>query len=674
MFAFSDALAGLTLAQREVAEHGDEPLVVVAGAGTGKTRTLVARVAGLLARGVAPERILLLTFTRRAADDMVARAAALTGQGQVPFGGTFHAVAYRVLAARAAEIGLVPGFGVLDPGEASDLMDLMRGEVGLAGTAVRFPRPATLVALYSRCVNRGQPLDVVVPAEFPWITPHLEAVAALFTAYTARKRATGVLDFDDLLLYWRAVLDATTGAPAFEHVLVDEYQDVNRLQVDIVSRLAPAGRGLTVVGDEAQAIYGFRGADSRHLRELVAALHGARVVRLEDNFRSRRPVVEVANVVRPTQDGAALRLRSTRGEGPPVRLVQCYDAAGEARAIVDDILRGHEDGVPLREQAILVRAGHHSDLIEVELSSRHVPYRKYGGLRFLEAAHVRDFVAAARLLDNPRDEVAWYRLLRLHPGIGAAHARHLLAAGDVARGDALAAGANLVALAPASVRQGLAATLGALAQAREGVGAGARADGVLSAVAPLVRARYPDAAARLGDLERLVDAAHAHERLSDWLAEVVLDPPASTGDLAGPPVLDEDYVVVSTIHSAKGLEWSHVHIPHVVDGIIPLDMSLGTPDGLAEERRLFYVAVTRARDELSLYAPLRLPYHRHAGDDRHGWAPLSRFVDDAVRAVVRVQEVEPARRALTVAVTGPVVVDLDDLWRVASPMSLEDPT
>ena len=662
MFAFADALAGLTATQREVAEHGDEPLVVVAGAGTGKTRTLVARLAHLLARGVAPERILLLTFTRRAADDMLARAAALTGPGQVPFGGTFHSVAYRVLASRAAEIGLVPGFGVLDPGDASDLMDLMRGEVGLAGTAVRFPRPATLVALYSRCVNRGQALDVVVPAEFPWIAPHLEAVAALFAAYTARKRATGVLDFDDLLLYWRAVLDATAGAPTFDHVLVDEYQDVNRLQVDIVSRLAPAGRGLTVVGDEAQAIYGFRGADSRHLRELVSSLGGARIVCLEENFRSRRPVVEVANAVRPAGDGPAVHLRSTRGPGPPARLVHCYDAAGEARAIVEDILRAHEDGVALREQAILVRAGHHSDLIEVELSSRRVPYRKYGGLRFLEAAHVRDFVAAARLLENPRDEVAWYRLLRLHPGIGAAHARHLLVAGGVADGDALAAWPHLVALAPAPVRNALAATLGALADARERVGAGARADGVLGALAPLIRAHYPDAVVRLGDLERLADAAHTHERLADWLAEVVLDPPASTGDLAGPPVLDEDYVIVSTIHSAKGLEWSHVHIPHVVDGIIPIDMSLGTPDGLAEERRLFYVAVTRARDELSLYAPLRLPYHRHAGDDRHGLAPLSRFVDDAVRAVVRVEEVGPARPAPATAVTGPVVVDLDNLW------------
>ena len=674
MFAFVDALAGLTATQREVAEHGDEPLVVVAGAGTGKTRTLVTRLAHLLAQGVAPERILLLTFTRRAADDMLARAAALTGSGQIPFGGTFHSVAYRVLSSRAADIGLVPGFGVLDPGDATDLMDLMRGEVGLAGTAVRFPRPATLVALYSRCVNRSQPLDIVVPAEFPWIAPHLEAVAELFSAYTARKRSTGVLDFDDLLLYWRAVLDASAGVPAFDHVLVDEYQDVNRLQVDIVSRLAPEGRGLTVVGDEAQAIYGFRGADSRHLRELVSSLRDARVVCLEENFRSRRPVVEVANVVRPTGDGPPLRLRSTRGEGAPARLVHCYDAAGEARAIVDDILRAHEDGVPLREQAVLVRAGHHSDLIELELSSRHVPYRKYGGLRFLEAAHVRDFVAAARLLENPRDEVAWYRLLRLHPGIGAVHARHLLAAGGVAGADVLAAWPELVARAPASVRTALSATLGAVVDARGHVSAGARADGVLAALTPLIRAHYPDAAVRLGDLERLADAAHTHERLSDWLAEVVLDPPASTGDLAGPPVLDEDYVIVSTIHSAKGLEWSHVHIPHVVDGIIPIDMSLGTPDGLAEERRLFYVAVTRARDELSLYAPLRLPYHRHAGDDRHGLAPISRFVDDALRAVVRVEEVGPSRPLLETPVTGPVVVDLDGLWRVAPTASPGGPS
>ncbi len=658
-------MEGLSEAQRAVAEHGDDPLVVVAGAGTGKTRTLVARLAHLLGGGVAPERIVLLTFTRRAADDMLARAAvvAKAGPTSVPFGGTFHSVAYRLLASRASEIGLAPGFGVLDPSDAADLMDLLRADAGLAGTGTRFPRAATLVSIYSRCVNRDQPLEEVLHREFPWVAVHAEAVAALFRAYTERKRSTDVLDFDDLLLYWRAVLDASQGPRMFDHVLVDEYQDVNRLQVDIVARLAPEGRGLTVVGDEAQAIYGFRGSDSRHLREMVGSLGGARVIRLEDNFRSRRPILEVANVVRPLDDGPAVVLRARRGEGPPARLVHCHDAAGEARAIAEAILGAHEEGVALRDQAVLVRAGHHSDLIELELSARHVPYRKYGGLRFLEAAHVRDFVAAARLLDNPHDEVAWYRLLRLHPDIGTARARQILAGADLGAHDRIGTWPEVVAIAPAQCRTALATTLDALREARARAGAGARALGVLAALEPLVRAHYPDAPVRLGDLERLVSAAGSQEHLAAWLTEVTLDPPHSASDLAGPPLLDEDYVVISTIHSAKGLEWSRVHLPHVIDGVMPLDMALGSEEGLAEERRLFYVAVTRARDELHLYAPLRLPHHRRAGDDRHSYAPVSRFVDERLRAALRIVEVAPAREMPPALLTGPVIVDLGRLWQ-----------
>jgi DNA helicase II / ATP-dependent DNA helicase PcrA len=668
MFDLASWDDGLDEAQLTVATHADTPLVVMAGAGTGKTRALTARVACLLQRGTPAERILLLTFTRRAADEMLARAtnlARLAGP-QRPRGGTFHAMAHRYISARTEALGLHKGFTVLDPAEACDLMDLMRGGHQLSGLEVRFPRSATLVEIYSRCINTNRTVSELVPLEYPWCQPHIDAISDLFRAFTARKRHSAILDFDDLLLYWRALLrhEGSRQQPEdrFDYVLVDEYQDVNGLQVDIVERLTSDGRGLTIVGDEAQAIYGFRGSAASQLRDLVLSYPDASTVRLERNFRSRQPILDVANALRPAGDDAKVWLHSERQVGPLPRLVRCHDAPAEARAIADTVLEAHQGGTPLREQAVLVRAAHHSDLVEVELSARKVPYRKYGGLRFLEAAHVKDFVAAARLLDNGHDELAWYRLLRLHERIGPSSARALVEVASRATGDPLDCWPEMVAAAPALARTSLSGSLDALAMARSYKEPALRAEAVLRALRPLVTARYADAAARLVDLERLVAAASVAHDLPTWLAELTLDPPVSTGDMAGPPSLDEDYVVISTVHSAKGLEWSIVHVPQVVDGRIPIDMALGSPTGLEEERRLFYVAVTRASDQLHLYAPLRMPHHRRAKDDRHSYAPLSRFIDDKVTAHLQVVELAPARSAVPSAWLGPVEVDVDSLW------------
>jgi DNA helicase-2/ATP-dependent DNA helicase PcrA len=619
-------------------------------------------------RGVPAERILLLTFTRRAADEMLARAAVLARLStiQKPRGGTFHAVAHRYIAAYGESLGLPKGFSVLDPAEASDLMDLLRGQHSLAGTAARFPRPATLVEVYSRCVNTGQPLSDVVPLEYPWCEPHLDSIAELFRAFTARKRKSNLLDFDDLLLYWRALVSQEGWgrhlAERFDYVLVDEYQDVNGLQIDIVRALAPGGEGLTVVGDEGQAIYGFRGSASGHLRQLVLEYPGATVVRLEHNFRSRQPILDVANALPPAGEDKNVRLVSDRVDGPLPRLVRCHDAPAEAKAITDSILDAYERGTPLRHQAVLVRAAHHSDLVELELSARRVPYRKYGGLRFLEAAHVKDFVSAARLLDNSRDEVAWYRLLRLHDRLGPSSARSMTGTILASEHDPIEKWAEVVATAPAPARTSLSTTLNALAEARRQVAPGQRAEGVLEAVRPLVIARYADANVRLSDLERLAGAARAASDLAAWLAEVTLDPPNSTGDLAGPPALEEDYVVISTIHSAKGLEWPIVHIPQVTDGSIPIDMALGSAAGLDEERRLFYVAVTRARDELHLYTPLRMPHRRRAKDDRHTYAAVSRFIDQNVLSALKVVDEAVERSPVKADQHMSIVVDIDALW------------
>ena len=670
MFVFSASWReDLTPDQRAVAEHGESPLVVMAGAGTGKTRALVARVAALLEGGVAPGRILLLTFTRRAADDMVARAVALSGStgADRPHGGTFHAVAHRHVAAHAEQLGLPTGYSLLDPSSAVDLMDLLRAEHGMVGTRTRFPRPTTLLEIYSRAVNHQRPLREIVPRAYPWCEAHLEPMSELFRHFTERKRRGALLDFDDLLLYWRALLQAPSVGPSlaarFSHVLVDEYQDVNPLQVDLVRLLAPAGRGLTVVGDEGQAVYGFRGSEPDDLRKLVASYPEARAIRLDRNFRSSQQILDLANRIRPDQgDDGHLELVADRAGGTRPTLLRCYDAASEARAVVERVLAAYEAGTALRDQAILVRAGHHSDLIEVELSVRHVPYRKYGGLRFLEAAHVKDLLAALRLVEHGHDEVAWYRLLRLHRHVGPTRARELTQLVRPADDDALARWPDLVAAAPPACRGPLSTTFGRLMEARDQETPGARVELAVAALRPVIEARYDDARARLGDLERLVGAAGAATDFGTWLAELTLDPPISTGDLAHEPELDEDYLVISTIHSAKGLEWSVVHLPQLVDGFMPIDMALGEPGGLEEEGRLFYVAVTRARDELHLSAPLRMPHRRFGRDDRHSYAPLSRFLDGPVLGLLSVsEEARPETAVLALGEDRPVV-DLDPLW------------
>jgi DNA helicase-2/ATP-dependent DNA helicase PcrA len=358
-------------------------------------------------------------------------------------------------------------------------------------------------------------------------------------------------------------------------------------------------------------------------------------------------------------------------------LVRCHDEATQAREICARVLEAHEDGAPLRDQAVLVRAAHHSDMLEIELSARKIPYVKFGGLRFTDTAHVKDFLAAARIIVNPADELAWFRLLRLHEGIGPAHARRVLDAldpdGDAAPPDAWAPAAEAVEAAPARSRRALAATFGRLADAAQQIGdgqitggqtAGEQATAVLALLDPLIRARYPDATARISDLQRLADAAVAQPSLHDMLAELTLDPPVSSSDLAGPPRLDEDYLTISTIHAAKGLEWPIVHLPHLVDGALPSDMALGDPGGLAEEHRLFYVAVTRARDHLYLYAPQRLHVHRRGRDDRHGFGQLTRFLDDGALAACESVTAAPLTPALPAVGSLATKVDaaLGALW------------
>ena len=669
MFEPGEILERLNEEQRRAVTHAAGPLLVLAGAGTGKTRTLVARAAWLRSQGVPASRILLLTFTRRAADDMLARVAPqVPAAGDRMCGGTFHAIAHRIIRAHAESFSLPSEFSVLDPPDVSDLLDVLRGDHDLVGTGRRAPRAAVCADIYTRCVNTHSAVAEVVRGGFPWCTDFTEQLAALFRGYVAHKRSHGLVDFDDLLLLWRAALaDPAAGETLrglYDAVLVDEYQDVNTVQADIVRLLQPDGHGLTCVGDDAQAIYGFRGADPAHLRDLGQAYPGLAVIRLTRNYRSSRAVLQLANSVRPQAPGLELALAADRAAGQVPLLVRCHDEATQAREICTRVLASHESGIELREQAVLVRAAHHSDVLEVELSARGIPFVKYGGLRFTEAAHVKDFLSAARVVANPADDLAWFRLLRLHEGIGPVHARRIIDAIAPADPAPFDRWRDAAALAPPRARAALTATVAVLAEAAGLDRAADRAVAILAALVDPLRARYPDASARIADLERLSDAVASRPSLHEALVELALDPPVSSSDLAGPPRLDQDFLVISTMHSAKGLEWRVVHLPHLVDGAVPSDMALGTRSGLAEELRLFYVALTRARDELYLYAPLRMHHHRAARDDRHSYAQLTRFLDAGALASCEITEAEPPRPVIprVPALAARVDAALDDLW------------
>jgi DNA helicase-2/ATP-dependent DNA helicase PcrA len=656
--------------QRSAVSHPGGPLLILAGAGTGKTTTLCARVAWLVGEGTAPERILLLTFTRRAAREMLARARALVsmpaGTAGI-LGGTFHSVAHRFVRLHAAALGLAPGFGVLDAGDAADLIDLIREEHGHAQRRDRFPKKSTLLDIYSRTVNAQRPLAKVVAETFPWCEEHTEAMAGLFKAYSARKRTLGVLDLDDLLLYWRALaLDQHVGptiADAFDHILIDEYQDVNGLQVEIVRALRSKRRDVTAVGDDFQAIYGWRAASAEHILEFPAQFPDAAVVTLERNYRSTQPLLDAANAIAAQAERAfPKRLRSERTQGTRPELIFCRDESAQATEVCERVLAARERDMELREQAVLSRTSHDTALLELELTRRRVPFVKYGGLRYLEAAHVKDLIALLRLADNPADEISWFRVLQLLEGVGPARARRALdvLVSEGGHGWHARWGSARKQL-PADARAPADAVIAALHETRDEPRAGPRAERLRDALAPIIRVRYRDGPLRLADLDQLVAAARqSSAELRHFVGDLVLDPPSSSAALAGPPHLDEDYLVLSTIHSAKGLEWSAVHVLALYDGNFPACMSAGSKEEIAEERRLLYVAITRARRQLHLYVPVRY-YHRPNGsDDAHGYGKPSRFLTaevqdlcDVTRPVEQLAHLDPdveATRRIRVSV------------------------
>ena len=627
--------------QLRAATAGEGPVLIIAGAGTGKTMTLASRVAWLVSQGIDPGRIMLLTFTRRASNEMLRRARGALGETANRtlasiWGGTFHSVANRLLRTYGEAIGLDPNFTVMDQSDAEDLMDMCRHNDGLIPKEKRFPRKQTCLTIYSRCVNSSDPLDRTLAAFFPWCVEWEPKLRLLFKSYTEAKQERHVLDYDDLLLYWFHLLGDKTLVTLlnerFDHILVDEYQDTNRLQSSILRRMRSIVHNLSVVGDDAQSIYSFRAADVRNILDFPDEFPGATVVTLETNYRSTRPILDATNrIIGLSRKRHAKELRSAKGSGTKPALVTCEREEDQTDFVVEKVLEHNEKGLGLRRQAILVRTAHWSDHLEVELTRRNIPYRKFGGLKFLEAAHIKDLMSFLRVLENPRDQLAWTRILRLLEGVGPAMAGRACEAVAGSGGDAAAL--ELVA-APAPVQAELgklANLVRSLSRKKGGGNVASDIERIRAFYDPLIERLYENPDPRRRDLEQLEQISSAYSSRQVFLSELTLDPPQSTGDLAGPPSRDDDWLTVSTIHSAKGCEWDVVYVIHASDGILPSDMATGERDQIEEERRLLYVACTRAKEHLYVLHPLRY-YVKGRRGDAHMYSQLTRFIPRELKA------------------------------------------
>jgi DNA helicase II / ATP-dependent DNA helicase PcrA len=642
-------LTELNEEQRRAVKHGIDsesatkapPLLVIAGAGSGKTKTLAHRVAHLVVSGVDPHRILLLTFTRRAAEEMIRRVKRITAialglqQVDLPWSGTFHAVGARFLREYATQIGLKSSFTVLDRSDAADLMDLVRHDLGLSKKASRFPKKDTCLRIYSFTVNSGKSLEQVLAENFPWCSEWEKELRRLFQSYTAAKQRQNVLDYDDLLLYWSEMmadddLAAEIGS-RFDHILIDEYQDTNRLQSKILLRLRPDGRGLMVVGDDAQSIYSFRAATVRNILDFPTQFRpAADIITLEQNYRSIQPILDACNrVIKFAKERYTKNLRSDRRSKQKPFLTAVADEAAQARFVAQQILESREAGVPLKSQAVLFRASHHSAQLEIELTRRNIPFVKYGGLKFLEAAHIKDVLSILRWCENPRDRVAGFRAVQLLPGIGPSTAAKIL---DQVEANPHACEVLHDIKVPKAAAEDWPAFAKLVEQVRQGNTTWpVELELVQEWYAPHLDRIYDDAPLRAADVAQLRQIAAGYGSRERFLTELTLDPPDATSGRAGAVLKDEDYTVLSTIHSAKGQEWKIVRILNAVDGCIPSDRATGTPEEIEEERRLLYVAMTRAKDELDLIVPQRFFTHQQAKlGDRHVYASRSRFIPDSI--------------------------------------------
>ncbi len=602
--------AALNAQQLAAVTAGEGPALVIAGAGSGKTRTLVYRVAYLIDSGIDPSHILLLTFTRKSSQEMLERAGELIGvRSERVRGGTFHSVANMLLRRYGRSIGLEPGFTILDRGDAEDLISLVRVQLGLNEKDKRFPRKGTIAEMFSKSENTLRPLDEIVVEEFNHFADHLDALGQLQQGYQASKRQRQLVDYDDLLVLLRQLLmnDESvrrTISSLYRYILVDEYQDTNRLQADIIRHLASTHRNVMVVGDDSQSIYAFRGATFKNIMEFPSLFPGTTIYKLEENYRSTQPILNLANaVIEVATEKYTKRLFTRKLDGPLPTLVEAAGENAQSRFIAQKILELREEGVPLGEMAVLFRSSFHSFDLEIELSRHGLPFIKRGGVKFIETAHVKDLLAHLRVVANPLDLVSWHRVLMLIEGVGPKKAQDVMAA--LVKSDNPYRALSEMPGRTGKGLKDLALTLENLAGDEE-----LRPAHLVSQIyeyyLPIFKEQYDDYPKRARDLDHLQTIAERYQELGAFLSDLALEPPDGSAAGGEAPDRDDERLILSTIHSAKGLEWQCVFVMWVVDGRFPSVYAFGEGEELEEERRLFYVAVTRAKRYLYLTYPINV--------------------------------------------------------------------
>ncbi|MCX7982130.1 MAG: ATP-dependent helicase [Syntrophales bacterium] len=630
--------------QKAVVFQSGGPLLVLAGAGSGKTRTLTYRVAWLMKCGVSPGRIFLATFTNKAARSMLDRVGLITETDlPLPWGGTFHSIGHRILRRHSELIGYSREFTIIDTEDATQIINACIAEkVGRRGA--RFPKGDVIREIWSLSVNTGQGLEECIESRFPQLISYLDDIKNVVEDYQLRKKSLNVMDFDDLLVNWRTLFLENEDlkwryAEHFLHVLIDEYQDINVIQGEIADLVASGHRNIMVVGDDSQSIYSFRGADYRNILTFPERYRDCRIFRLETNYRSTPEILQMANLsIKNNTRQFPKELKSVRERGKKPYLVQLRNASKQAEFVAQRIeeLRQWE-GIEYKEMAVLYRAHYQSMELQMELVRRGIPFELRSGIRFFEQAHVKDIAAYLRILVNGYDEMAWRRVLNHVERVGPATiGRIWQEIGPSSSPLAVFLSSHILDLIPRPARDGIQAlqeTLSGLLQGGyERNPTGAIAYIIEKAYAQYLAANYADYRDRLDDLVHLAEYAAPFQSLEEFLGELAL--------LTGPGEegynIDQDRVVLSTIHQAKGLEWRVVFIIWVAEGRLPLARALNDPGGEEEERRLFYVAVTRAKDHLYLTYPA-VEFSRTEG---YGYVLPSRFLKE-IQAAAKKESIEP---------------------------------
>ncbi|HTY45196.1 MAG TPA: ATP-dependent helicase [Patescibacteria group bacterium] len=617
--------------QLSAVQATEGPYLVIAGAGSGKTRVLVYRVAYLVERGVNPGQILLLTFTRKAAQEMLRRASLLLdNRCQHVAGGTFHSFAHMTLRKYAYLVGLAPHFTILDQSDAEDTVNLIRTQLGFHKAEKRFPRKQALLEVISKCVNKSDDLETVLYEEYPQFIQWVQEIEKIRQEYAAYKQVKALVDYDDLLVYLKTLLSRHPDVrlklcQKYRYIMVDEYQDTNKLQGLIACLLASEHKNIMVVGDDAQSIYSFRGANFKNIIDFPKIFSDAKIITLEENYRSTQPILNLANeVIRFAGEKFEKNLYTKKGG---LRLPVYVDAADEhaqSRYVADKILQLREEGIELNNIAVLFRSGWHSNDLEIELASRNIPFVKYGGQKFIEAAHIKDVISYLRIAYNAVDEVSWYRVLLLMRGIGPKTAERII-------GSILAQQKN----APIDNRliqkhPELAQLLELLKEAdAQGQGPAELIRLFLRSYEPLLKEKYDDFDKRLNDLDSLIRIAGRYDSLQEFLSDIALEPPERSVVESGTQDKDDSSLTLSTIHSAKGLEWHTVFVIYLAEGHLPSYLSLEQEESIEEERRLFYVAATRAKENLFLLKPhIDRSSRSYFGEAGSVFTQASRFLEE----------------------------------------------